>query len=135
MPMKLKPCLSVEVIVAIVPVLGFLLWSTVLWPSAVSEMFFGKYSGFGLFLAISVPSGWIGIMGLFCTGLSLAADESVVPPKYLIMLFVGVLAGIASGLMFFFKLWWLSWVIVLPIAVAIHFFWLAFSRAKSFNNA
>lgn len=135
MPMNLKPYISAEVVVAIVPALAFLLWSTVLWPSAVSEVLSGNYSGFGWVLAISVPSGWIGVTGLFVTGLSLVASESVVPPKYLVMLFIGILAGIASGVVLFFKIWWLSWVVVLPMAVSIHLIWLARSRAKSFNNA
>ena len=133
--MNLKPYISAEVIVAIVPVLGFLLWSTVVWPSALSEILSGKYSGFGLVLAISVPSGWIGITGMLVTGLILAAGDGIVPSRYLVMLTVGILAGIASGLVFFFKVWWLSWVIILPIAVSIHLLWMACNRAKSFNNA
>jgi len=133
MPMNLKPYISAGVIVATVPALGFLLWSTVLWPSAVLEILSGNYSGFGWVLAISVPSGWIGITGLFVTGLSLVADESIVPLRYLVMLSIGILAGIASGLVFFFNVWWLSWVIILPIAVSIHLLWLARSRAKSLS--
>ena len=133
--MNFKPYLAVEVIVAIIPALGFLLLSSILWPSAISEILSGNYSGFSFFIAISVPSGWVGITGLFFTGLSLAADKRAVSPKYLIMLSTGIAAGIAAGLVFFFKVWWLSWVIILPIAVSIHLSWLAYSRVRSFNNA
>lgn len=128
--MKERTYIAAEVVIAIIPIMGLLLWASILWPKALSSVVHGEFSLFVLTLAFCVPAGWVGVTGIFIMGINLATAKNSSSNSIVFMVVIGLISGLLAGYTFFFKVWWLAWLVVLPILVSIHLLWLTNQNEK-----